>query len=176
MRDIKNCVYIISDGSGYLKIGVAASLEKRVKQLQTGNPNELKVIGVIRCANRTEAGQMEARLHRILDACKYRNEWYAVTYTTLIFSLWSHGAKVDFLTPLAGRMFRKGKHMKIDYLISEIFQVFAWILLGATAVAGFIPVLTDACIAIATYIPSNIKHLIWGAAIVIAIIRAATKG
>ena len=61
MRDIKNCVYIISDGSGYLKIGVAASLEKRVKQLQTGNPNELKVIGVIRCANRTEAGQMEAR-------------------------------------------------------------------------------------------------------------------
>ena len=109
MRDIKNCVYIISDGSGYLKIGVAASLEKRVKQLQTGNPNELKVIGVIRCANRTEAGQMEARLHRILDACKYRNEWYAVTYTTLIFSLWSRGAKVDFLTPLAGRMFRKGK-------------------------------------------------------------------
>ena len=36
IEDINYCVYFITDGE-YIKIGIAASLPNRVRQLQTGN-------------------------------------------------------------------------------------------------------------------------------------------
>lgn len=40
-------VYVISDGSGFVKIGSTSDLNTRLKQLQCGNPRDLKVLYTI---------------------------------------------------------------------------------------------------------------------------------
>lgn len=40
-------VYVISDGSGFVKIGNTSNLNARLKQLQCGNPRDLKVLYTI---------------------------------------------------------------------------------------------------------------------------------
>lgn len=52
-------VYFISD-SNYVKIGKADDINKRLRELQTGNPNKLVVI------NELEGGyELENKLHAI---------------------------------------------------------------------------------------------------------------
>ena len=40
-------VYIVTDGSGFCKIGVAKNLKNRLKGIQTGNPREIRVLKTI---------------------------------------------------------------------------------------------------------------------------------
>ena len=54
-------VYVITDGSGYVKIGVAKNVEERMRQLQTGNPHELKIIKTFDVDDDLKA---ESMLHR----------------------------------------------------------------------------------------------------------------
>lgn len=70
-------IYIISDGE-YIKIGKANDVEKRIKELQTGNPKELKIIRTIEC-DEIFATRIECELHKILDKHKIRGEWYSIT-------------------------------------------------------------------------------------------------
>lgn len=37
-------VYIISDNNDHIKVGISKDPEKRLKQLQTGQPNELRIL------------------------------------------------------------------------------------------------------------------------------------
>ena len=61
-------VYFISDGTA-IKIGISNNPNKRLLELQTGNPNELKLIG-------TSHILVENDLHELFIHRKLRNEWF----------------------------------------------------------------------------------------------------
>ena len=68
----KGFVYLLCDGSGYWKIGwTQYECEKRIKELQCGNPKQLRLIAQI-------DGSLgdEARLHQRFASFWIRGEWF----------------------------------------------------------------------------------------------------
>lgn len=78
VEEMNYCVYFITDGD-YIKIGVAASLPNRIKQLQTGNPRKLKAIYVIEAKNQRDALKMEADFHNYFKDKKCIGEWFLIS-------------------------------------------------------------------------------------------------
>ena len=78
IEDVNYCVYFITDGYG-VKIGVAASLPTRIKQLQTGNPRRLQAMYIIKAKNQTQAMSIEGELHKEFDEKHLIGEWYDIT-------------------------------------------------------------------------------------------------
>lgn len=70
-------IYLIYDGQHY-KIGKAINIEKRLKELQTSAPQELKVVWSMRSL---ACRRTEAYLHRKFHPKKTRKrgEWFALT-------------------------------------------------------------------------------------------------
>jgi len=56
-------VYLIRNGNGAFKVGLAGSVEKRIKELQTGNPDLLEIVAV-KATEQPES--LEAWLHDYL--------------------------------------------------------------------------------------------------------------
>jgi len=65
------------DEAGYspIKIGVAKNIEKRRRNLQTGNPSELRLLGWIETAGDF---LLEGQLHQHFGATRVRGEWFAI--------------------------------------------------------------------------------------------------
>tara|TARA_B100001094_G_C18024945_1_gene717072 strand:- start:500 stop:787 length:288 start_codon:yes stop_codon:yes gene_type:complete len=63
--------FIQSDKTGMIKIGRSLNPQKRLKQLQTGNPNNLKIIYVFK-----KQGHLETYLHQYLDKWRCKGEWF----------------------------------------------------------------------------------------------------
>jgi hypothetical protein len=72
-------VYVISDGNGKCKVGKANSVMKRLKQLQTGNPNQLFVVAVLECESCFDAESAERSAHKILEQNRVSGEWFEVS-------------------------------------------------------------------------------------------------
>ena len=70
-KDNDHLYFIQSDNTGSIKIGRSIDPEKRLKDLQTGNPNKLKLIQVIE-----NKGYLEKPLHKELKQFKIRLEWF----------------------------------------------------------------------------------------------------
>ena len=67
-----DCLYFIqSDVTGMIKIGRSKNPEKRLKQLQTGNPNKLKLI-----ASFENSGWKEKIIHERLERWSEHGEWF----------------------------------------------------------------------------------------------------
>ncbi len=67
-------VYFIQAGEkGPVKIGYGANPEERLRQLQTGNPENLYLRKVLNGFGFIE----EAQLHRLLENFRIRNEWFS---------------------------------------------------------------------------------------------------
>ena len=66
-------LYIIqSDVTGMIKVGRSKDPQKRLKQLQTGNPNKLKLI-----ASFKGEGWKEKTLHERLRRYRLEGEWFS---------------------------------------------------------------------------------------------------
>ena len=66
-------LYIIqSDVTGMIKIGRSKDPQKRLKQLQTGNPNKLKLIAEFK-----GEGWKENYLHERLKSYRLEGEWFS---------------------------------------------------------------------------------------------------
>ena len=66
-------LYIIqSDVTGMIKIGRSKDPQKRLKQLQTGNPNKLKLIAYFE-----GEGWREKLLHEHLSSHRLEGEWFS---------------------------------------------------------------------------------------------------
>lgn len=66
-------LYIIqSDVTGMIKIGRSKNPEKRLKQLQTGNPNRLKLIATFK-----GEGWKEKLIHDDLKNWRKKGEWFS---------------------------------------------------------------------------------------------------
>lgn len=69
-------VYAITDGSAH-KVGKAVSLSKRMKQLQTGNGKQLRVVCFCRARDEREAYELESAVHKSLSQYQMTGEWFS---------------------------------------------------------------------------------------------------
>jgi len=63
---------------GYYKIGVSKKPQRRLKQLQTGNSSELKLINTY---SSEFANKIEKFLHNIYSGWKKNGEWFDIPIT-----------------------------------------------------------------------------------------------
>lgn len=71
-------VYFIGEvdkGCTSIKIGVTKNIEKRQRQLQTGNSSELQLLGWI---NEENAFRLECELHKRFGKDHMRGEWFSI--------------------------------------------------------------------------------------------------
>ena len=83
-----NKIYIISNGEkkqdsqfNYYKIGVSKSPQTRIKQLQTGNPNKLKLLFEAEI-KKADAYKVEKTIHNFFKEHEGKhvyNEWFKLT-------------------------------------------------------------------------------------------------
>lgn len=71
-----------------VKIGLSANVLRRKKELQTGNPNELKLMGYIKTE---DDATTEKALHHKHSSIKRRGEWFQLTSWQVHQELKSHG-------------------------------------------------------------------------------------
>lgn len=73
-------IYCISNNQNGYKIGVSKDVEARCKQLQTGNPNKLYVVGKIKALSRKDAFYVEKLLHIFFRELKSESkmEWFII--------------------------------------------------------------------------------------------------
>lgn len=79
MLNQKHYIYFIKSGNKYnspIKIGLAVHPEKRISELQVGNPEILKLISSIECRSRKHAYGLERWLHKCFSKHHIRGEWF----------------------------------------------------------------------------------------------------
>ena len=64
--------FVLHEGTGHVKIGYSDSVKKRISQLQTGNPEKLRLLRVIDGGPKTEQW-----LHKRFSGFNVRGEWFA---------------------------------------------------------------------------------------------------
>jgi len=71
-------VYAIAQNisKGRVKIGFTGNIDTRLKQIQTGNPIECQVLGLLRCNSKKHAMTIESEIHRICDPYRSTGEWF----------------------------------------------------------------------------------------------------
>lgn len=73
-------VYFINQvGSNKCKIGYTTDLGTRLETLQTGNPQELKVIRSIECESIDEAQKKEIYYHNLYNDAHITGEWFLIS-------------------------------------------------------------------------------------------------
>jgi len=83
-------VYLIQSGidrKAPVKIGMSDSPEKRIKQLQTGNPEVLRLIMSIKCNSRDHAYRLESTLHTMMAKKSIINEWFFLDEKSVLSTL-----------------------------------------------------------------------------------------
>jgi hypothetical protein len=70
--------FILDEKSKAVKIGKANSIQQRLPELQTGNPNKLKVIYNIKCNSERQSKTLEKELHKKFQNLRIRDngEWF----------------------------------------------------------------------------------------------------
>lgn len=92
-------VYIIQSGDrpkSPIKIGVSSNIDKRVSDLQTGNPHPLKVMAAIECRDKKDAYKLENLIHRKLTRYRMKGEWFRGCYINFkeIFGSYSNSTGI----------------------------------------------------------------------------------
>ena len=78
IESIEYCTYFLTDGE-YIKIGVAASLPNRIRQLQTANARRIKALYIIPSENQREAMRIEKALHKYFRGKNLMGEWFNIS-------------------------------------------------------------------------------------------------
>jgi len=73
---MKYYVYVVTSTKKYFKIGVAKNPDRRLSELQTGNPEPLQIEILIQCPSEKAAYGLESLLHRRFSRRRVRNEWF----------------------------------------------------------------------------------------------------
>lgn len=69
-------VYLIRTNDGRYKVGIAKDPQKRIRQLQTGNSDQLELIETYQSEN---ASKIEGSLHRHYSYGKMIGEWFELS-------------------------------------------------------------------------------------------------
>lgn len=74
---MKSYVYFILDPiNSCVKIGKANDVELRIRDLQIGNPNKLKLLATVACPDENCAFKFESKLHAKFSHLYLRGEWF----------------------------------------------------------------------------------------------------
>lgn len=96
-------VYFITELEGSeceplrIKIGRSANIRRRMSDLQTGNPDELALMGEIRTQGISEDKKIEHALHKIFSDQRIRLEWFGLSANDVIDALKSYSS-MAFIT------------------------------------------------------------------------------
>jgi hypothetical protein len=71
-------VYLIRGNDGRYKIGIAKNPKQRIRQLQTGNSDELTLIETYQSEN---ASKIETALHNRFSHVRQSGEWFDLSIT-----------------------------------------------------------------------------------------------
>lgn len=71
-------IYVIGNDTNRQKIGISRDVEKRLKTLQTGNPDKLKIHYKIECPYE-KTRKLEKKIHTELNYKKLKGEWFNMT-------------------------------------------------------------------------------------------------
>lgn len=77
-------VYVMRSGK-YYKIGWAVDPEKRMKEMQVGNPKKIRIIGRFPVSTHKKARKLEAAIHQKFKHQHHRGEWYRLKEKDLEF-------------------------------------------------------------------------------------------
>lgn len=66
-------IYLITNQKGHYKIGVSKNPDKRIKSMETGNPDDLVIFYRYKTKN---AHKIERILHRLFESYKVKLEWF----------------------------------------------------------------------------------------------------
>ena len=69
-------VYVVSDGHGNFKIGIAQDAAHRLSQLQTGNASLLSIVYIRLFSSESAARSCESHCHASLQSCAIHGEWF----------------------------------------------------------------------------------------------------
>lgn len=72
-------IYLIKSGTGKnapIKIGIASSPDKRILELQVGNPKLLTLVCKVKASSRKHAEHLEYSLHQYFKHSHIRGEWF----------------------------------------------------------------------------------------------------
>lgn len=72
-------IYVIGARNHPVKVGIAIDVEKRLSELQTGNPHKLRIFAKAYAPVGYRAREIEGRVHRALASCHTHGEWFDVT-------------------------------------------------------------------------------------------------
>lgn len=74
----RHYLYAISNGDA-IKVGFSVNPKARLKDMQTSNHNELRIVWQCYCAESPkEASRQERRLHKFIDKYRLRGEWFDI--------------------------------------------------------------------------------------------------
>jgi hypothetical protein len=96
-RNRQHFVYGISNGE-YLKIGYANNPNRRLADLQVGNPNNLEIRGLIECPDQKSAKRIERKMHRACKRHRVRGEWFNMAALEIFGDFKTDGGTVVFVT------------------------------------------------------------------------------
>jgi len=75
---INYLIYFIQSGrKGAIKIGYTSNLERRLAELQIGNPSILHVIAALPVGSEKKAINLESSFHKLFKSQHVRGEWYS---------------------------------------------------------------------------------------------------
>lgn len=84
-------LYFIGCNDHAIKIGFTDDVNRRLKQLQTGNPYELKLLHIIDAIN----PQLEKFVHEFFESEHIKNEWYEHKIVSHIINLLKQGLSMQ---------------------------------------------------------------------------------
>lgn len=127
---VMNCVYFITDGE-FIKIGIASDLDRRLSQLQTGNPRELRVLYIIECHDMSEARSLETYLHQRLRDCCVLNEWFTFDRDAIMAAVNSAGYRLRYMSPVPQNVFRVHWRFCAVNAVKEVVEITGAMVVGA---------------------------------------------
>jgi predicted GIY-YIG superfamily endonuclease len=98
-------VYMIRccNKDGFIKIGVAKNIAKRLENLQIGCPYPLKLIASIRCESVKHAYSMESNLHGLFKKQRIRGEWFRKVNFKKANEIFHNKIENESVTPFSSR-------------------------------------------------------------------------
>ena len=79
----------------FIKIGVSGDPEKRLNELRTGNPAQLRLLHTCEFEVDYDANRVEKKLHHILDEGRCEGEWFISGPNAHAFSMVSYKRLID---------------------------------------------------------------------------------
>lgn len=74
-------------GQHFFKCGIAEDLDKRICQLQTGNPHEIEFVHAVSCPTKELARVLERDVHGYLARFRTKGEWFCCTFDDIVEAL-----------------------------------------------------------------------------------------